>query len=160
MDDAYILLVEDNPDDVSLTLRALRKGNIQTKVFIARDGVEALEYFFGNGNGNGHSNGNGNGHVNFRRPMPQLVILDLKLPKIDGLEVLARLRADERTQLLPIIVLTTSNERSDVVNCYRHGANSFIRKPVDFSTFNEVMKQVGRYWLELNEAVPKGSFAF
>jgi two-component system response regulator len=144
-----ILLVEDSPDDIALTLRALRKGKIGEKVVVARDGVEALEYFFGSGpNRQQH-----------RNELPQLVILDLKLPKIDGLEVLQRLRADTRTRLIPVVILTTSNEEQDIVRCYRHGANSYIRKPVNYSRFNEVMRQVGSYWLTLNEALPNGRAA-
>lgn len=143
MEDALILLVEDNADDVALTMRALRKSSFNARVAVARDGVEALDFFFGNRNAS-----------NDRPELPELVILDLKLPKIDGLEVLRRLRSHHLTRCLPIVVLTTSNEKNDIVQCYDLGANSYIRKPVDFSRFNEVMRQIGQYWLWLNESFP------
>jgi two-component system, response regulator len=145
-DEQAILLVEDNPDDEVLTLRALMKNNILNKVIVARDGVEALDYLFGTGS-----------HA--RRDVslqPQLILLDLKLPKIDGLEVLRRLRADVRTRLVPVVVLTTSNEERDIISSYELGANSYIRKPVDFEQFMGAVKQLGLYWLVLN-TLPSGT---
>jgi two-component system, response regulator len=136
-----ILLVEDNPDDEALTLRAFKKNNISNEVLVAHDGVEALELLFGNGNRNGS------------RP-PALVLLDLKLPKVDGLEVLRRIRSEARTHLLPVVILTTSNEEQDLTNGYQFGANSYIRKPVDFAQFTEAVRQLGLYWLVLNESPP------
>lgn len=133
-----ILLVEDNADDEELTLRALKKNNIGNDVIVARDGAEALDYLQGP-----------------RALSPQLVLLDLKLPKIDGLEVLRRLRGDERTKLLPIVVLTSSKEERDVVESYSLGANSYVRKPVDFEQFVEAVKSLGLYWLVINEPVPR-----
>jgi len=137
-----ILLVEDNPDDVKLTLRALKKSNILNEVVVAHDGVEALDYLFGTGAYAGRDT----------RVVPQLVLLDLKMPKMDGLEVLHRLRADERTKLMPVVVLTTSSEDKDRVESYAQGANSYIRKPVDFEQFVRAVQQLGLYWLVLNEA--------
>jgi CheY-like chemotaxis protein len=139
-----ILLVEDNSDDEALTLRALRKNKITNPVVVARDGAEALDFFFGEGKDPG-----GDG-----RPLPQVVLLDLKLPKIDGLEVLRRLRADPRTRLLPIVILTSSGEERDIVEGYGLGANSYIRKPVDFARFVEAVRELGLYWLLLNEPPP------
>ena len=136
-----ILLVEDNPDDVKLTLRALNKGNILNEVIVAEDGVEALDYLFGTGKFAGRDTG----------VMPQVVLLDIKMPKMDGLEVLQRMRADERTKLLPVVVLTTSSEDKDRVESYKLGANSYVRKPVDFNQFADAVKQLGLYWLVLNE---------
>jgi CheY-like chemotaxis protein len=139
-----IMLVEDNPDDEALTLRALRKNNIQNDVIVARDGVEALDYLFGTGS-----------YVNRdTRVKPVVVLLDLKLPKIDGLEVLRRLREDTRTQLIPVVVLTSSKEEQDLISSYSFGCNSYIRKPVDFIQFVEAVRQLGLYWLVLNEAPP------
>ena len=140
MQNQLILLVEDNPDDEALTLRALEKSNVVNQVVVARDGVEALDYLFATGS-----------HAN-RDPgaTPQLVLLDLKLPRVDGLEVLRRMRADERTCLLPVVILTTSTEQRDIVESYRLGANSYIRKPVDFVQFTEAVRQLGLYWLLLN----------
>ena len=140
-----ILLVEDNPDDVELTLRAFKKNNIMNEVVVKRDGAEALDFFFGKDGVAGKGN---NG-------LPAVILLDLKLPKIDGLEVLKKLRADERTKLIPIVILTSSKEQLDVVNGYNLGCNSYIRKPVDFNQFADAVKQVGLYWLILNEAPPK-----
>jgi CheY-like chemotaxis protein len=139
-----ILLVEDNPDDEALTLRALKKNNIVNEVVVARDGVEALDYLFGAGPHAGRD----------PRLLPQVMLLDLKLPKVDGLEVLRRVRADERTRLLPIVVLTSSKEDQDLLNSYSLGANSYVRKPVDFNQFVEAVRQLGLYWLVLNEPLP------
>ena len=140
MNDKIILLVEDNPDDEALTLRALEKNDIHNQVVVARDGAEALDYLFAEG-----------GHAG-RDPedLPQLVLLDLKLPKVDGLEVLKRLRDDQRTRRLPVVILTSSNEQRDIVAGYDLGANSYIRKPVDFAHFTETVRQLGLYWLVLN----------
>lgn len=135
-----ILLVEDNPDDEMLTLRALKKNNIQNVVLIARDGPEALDYLFGGG---GHE-----------AVSPAMILLDLKLPKIDGIEVLRRLRADPRTRLTPVVILTSSREEQDLIAGYRLGANSYIRKPVDFQQFSEAVRCLGLYWLVLNEPPP------
>lgn len=134
-----ILLVEDNTDDVDLTIYALRKNQILNELVVARDGVEALEYLFGEGNGNSGNN-----------ELPQLILLDLKLPRVDGLEVLQKLRKNEQTRLLPVIVLTSSREERDVLNSYALGANSYIRKPVDFNKFFGVIKEILNYWLALN----------
>lgn len=139
-----ILLIEDNRDDEALTLRALKKNNIKNEVIVARDGVAALDYLFGTGPYTGRD----------MSVMPQVVLLDLKLPKIDGLEVLRRMRADERTQLLPVVILTSSNEEQDLITGYGLGANSYIRKPVDFTHFMEAVRQLGLYWLILNETPP------
>jgi two-component system, response regulator len=144
MKDKIILLVEDNPDDELLTMRALRKNNVLNKVVVARDGVEALDYLFGTG---GHSGRD-------TAIMPQLILLDLKLPKIDGLEVLKRLRADERTRLLPVVILTSSREEQDMLDGYGFGANSYVRKPVNFEQFVQAVEQLKLYWLILNEAPP------
>jgi CheY-like chemotaxis protein len=139
-----ILLVEDNPDDEALTLRALQKNNIKNNVVVAHDGVEALDYLFGSGTYAGRD----------AAQIPQVVLLDLKLPKIDGLEVLRRVRADDRTKLLPIVILTSSIEQQDRLRGYDLGANSYVRKPVDFSQFIEAVRQLGLYWLILNERPP------
>jgi two-component system response regulator len=144
MNDKVILLVEDNADDEVLTLRALKKNNIRNEVVIARDGSEALDYLFGTG-------------VHAQRDltvMPQIILLDLKLPKIDGFEVLHRVRSHEATKLLPVVILTTSNEDQDRIRGYGLGANSFVRKPVEFDKFIEAVRQLGLYWLILNEAPP------
>jgi CheY-like chemotaxis protein len=137
-----ILLVEDNPDDEALTLRAFSKNRISNEVVVARDGVEALDYLFGTG-----------GHAGPPATMPAVVLLDLKLPRIDGLEVLRRIRSDARTALLPVVILTTSKEQQDVSDGYSLGANSYIRKPVDFEKFIHAVGQLGLYWLVLNEPV-------
>ena len=136
-----ILLVEDSPDDRDLTLRALKRANVLNPVAIANDGAEALEYFFGSGAAD--------------RPRPALVLLDLKLPKVDGLEVLRRMRADERTRLIPVVILTGSREQEDVLAGYRAGANAYVRKPVKFSDFADVVRTLGMFWLLLNEATPE-----
>ena len=142
MNTKVILLVEDNPDDVALTLRAFKKSKIKNEVVVAQDGVEAVDYLFGTGKFAGRDT----------RALPQVVLLDLKMPRMDGLEVLQKVRADERTKLLPVVVLTTSNEDRDRVESYKLGANSYIRKPVDFTQFAEAVNQLGLYWLVLNEA--------
>jgi CheY-like chemotaxis protein len=144
MAEKVILLVEDNPDDEALTLRALTKSKIRNEVIVARDGVEALDYLFVTGTHVGRD----------ASVMPQIILLDLKLPKIDGLEVLKRLRADDRTSFLPVVILTSSKEEQDLLNGYRLRANSYIRKPVDFLQFSEAVRQLGLYWLLLNEAPP------
>ncbi len=145
MNNKIILLVEDNPDDEVLTLRALEKNNILNEVVVAHDGVEALDYLFGNGSYAGRDNS----------VMPELILLDLKLPKIDGLEVLRRIRADKRTKLLPVVILTSSKEERDLIEGYSLGVNSYIRKPVDFVQFGQAVQQLGLYWLVLNVAPPK-----
>ena len=144
MENSPILLVEDNSDDEELTLRALKKNRIRNEIVVARDGVEALDYLFGTG---GHSGRD-------LSVMPQVVLLDLKLPKIDGLEVLRQLRADSRTRLLPVVILTSSSEQRDKIAAYGTGANSYVRKPVDFPQFIDAVRQLGLYWLILNEAPP------
>ena len=146
MNKRIILLVEDNPDDELLAIRALKKNNIMNEVVIARDGSEALDYLFGTGAHEGRD----------MSEMPQVILLDLKLPRIDGIEVLRRLRKDDRTKLLPVVILTSSKEERDLSECYRLGANSYIRKPVDFAQFTEAIKQLGLYWLVLNESPPTG----
>lgn len=145
MGDKVILLVEDNPDDEVLTLRALKKNNIGNEVVVARDGAEALDYCFGTGVYAGRD----------MSVMPSMTLLDLKLPKIDGLEVLQRIRADDRTKLLPVVILTSSKEEQDLIDGYSLGANSYIRKPVDFGQFVEAVRQLGLYWLVLNETAPQ-----
>jgi two-component system, response regulator len=144
MKNKVILLVEDNPRDEALTLRALKKSNIVNEVTVARDGAEALDYFFGTGAHEGRDT----------TVMPQLVLLDLKLPKIDGLEVLRRLRADKRTRRLPVVIFTSSSEDEDMLMSYSLGANSYVRKPVEFEQFLEATRQLGLYWLVLNETPP------
>jgi two-component system, response regulator len=136
-----ILLVEDNLDDIELTLRAFRKNNIMNEVIVKCDGKEALDFFFGKDGIAEKKNGG----------FPVLILLDLKLPKIDGIEVLKKLRADERTRLIPIVILTSSKEPGDLLSCYRLGCNSYIRKPVDFTQFTDMVKQLGLYWLIMNE---------
>lgn len=144
MEEQVILLVEDNPDDEALALRALKKNHIMNQVVVARDGVEALDYLFGRGAYADRA----------KSRLPQVVLLDLKLPRIDGLEVLRQLRADEHTRFLPVVILTSSKEEQDLLNGYRLGANSYIRKPVDFVQFTEAVRQLGLYWLVLNEMPP------
>ena len=140
-----ILLVEDNPDDEALTLRALWKNNIGNRVVVVRDGAEALDFLFCTG---AYADRD-------LREMPHMILLDLKLPKVDGLEVLRRIRADERTHLLAVVILTSSNEEQDLIEGYKNGANSYVRKPVDFTQFVEAVRQLGLYWLVLNEAPPQ-----
>jgi two-component system, response regulator len=144
MENRSILLVEDNPDDEALTLRALKKNNIKNEVVVAHDGAEALDYLFGTGKYAGRNTD----------VLPQVVLLDLKLPKVEGLEVLRRVRADNRTRLLPVVILTSSNEEQDRIDGYGLGANSYVRKPVDFTQFMEAALHLGLYWLILNEAPP------
>jgi len=140
-----ILLVEDNPDDVELTLRALKQHNISNEIAVVRDGAEALDYLFATGPYAERDTS----------ATPAVVILDLKLPKVDGLEVLQRLRADERTALIPVVILTSSKEERDMVNGYKFGANSYVQKPVDFTQFIEAARQLGLYWLVINEPPPR-----
>jgi two-component system, response regulator len=144
MEEKVILLVEDNADDELLTLRALKKNNIRNEVVVARDGNEALDYLFGTGVHSGRD----------LSVMPQIILLDLKLPKVDGFEVLNRVRASEITKFLPVVILTTSNEDQDRIRGYDLGANSFVRKPVEFEKFIEAVRQLGLYWLILNEPAP------
>ncbi len=144
MGDKVILLVEDSPDDVELTLRSFRKHNITNKVVVARDGAEALDWLFGTGTHAGRDVGD----------MPTVILLDLKLPKVDGFEVLKRIRADRRTKLLPVVILTSSKEEEDRFNGYELGANSYVQKPVDFEQLSEAVRQLGLYWLLLNEPPP------
>jgi CheY-like chemotaxis protein len=145
MRDGAILLVEDNPDDEALTIRALHKNNIVNEVVVARDGVEALDFLFAP-----------RAEAEEKpRELPQLVLLDLKLPRVDGLEVLRRIRSDPRTRLLPVVVLTSSREERDLVESYSLGANSYVRKPVDFVEFTDAVRQLGLYWLLLNEPPPR-----
>lgn len=141
MSEKHILLVEDNPDDVELTLRAFKKNRIINCLHVVTDGAEALEYLFGTGKYAGRDTSH----------QPTVILLDLKLPKVDGLEVLKAIRADERTKLLPVVVLTSSKEEMDIMNVYQNGANSYIRKPVEFEKFIEAVGQLGLYWLLLNE---------
>ncbi len=146
MDKRNILLVEDNPGDVELTRRALQKSNISNGLIVVEDGVEALKYFFGENGKNGCP----------PDELPVVVLLDLKLPRVDGLEVLRRLRSSDKTRLIPVVVLTSSNEERDIVTSYDLGANSFVRKPVRFSEFAEAIRQLGLYWLILNQPAPHG----
>jgi CheY-like chemotaxis protein len=144
MEDKMILIVEDNPDDEALTIRALKKNNIGNRLVVVRDGVEALDFLFCTG---AYSDRNS-------LDLPQTILLDLKLPKVDGLEVLRRIRADRRTSLIPVVVLTSSKEEQDLLHSYRNGANSYVRKPGDFNEFLEATRQLGLYWLILNETPP------
>jgi CheY-like chemotaxis protein len=141
MNDKPILLVEDNPDDVELTMMALEKSRISNEVVVVGDGVEALDYLFARGDFAGRDTG----------VMPQVILLDLNMPRMDGLEFLRRIRADEKTRLLPVVVLTTSNEDKDKIESYKLGANSFVRKPVDFQQFVEAVQHLGLYWMVLNK---------
>jgi CheY-like chemotaxis protein len=145
MHDRVIILVEDNATDEELTIRAFRKSNILNRVVVLRDGVEALDYFFQRGAYAGRPT----------TEIVQVVLLDLKLPKVNGLDVLRALRADERTRLLPIVILTSSAEEQDLVRGYGLGANSYVRKPVDFSQFVEAVRQLGLYWLAINQSAPR-----
>ncbi len=144
MTQGIILLVEDNPDDEALTLRALEKNHIAKEVVVARDGVEALEWLFGEGAHTGRDT----------EIQPQVVLLDLNMPRLSGLEVIRRIRADARTTGVPIVILTSSKQDEDIVNSYALGANSYVRKPVDFGEFVEAVKKLGMYWLLLNEVAP------
>lgn len=146
MDRRVILLVEDNPDDEALTLRALAKNNIQNEVHVVRDGAEALDFLFARG-----------AHAARERTPPAVILLDLKLPKIDGLEVLRQVRANPVTRLYPVVVLTSSKEDQDLLKSYSNGANSYIRKPVDFTQFLDAVRQLGMYWLLLNEPPPEAA---
>ncbi|MCB1851892.1 MAG: response regulator [Gammaproteobacteria bacterium] len=145
MADKFLLLVEDNPDDEALTLRALQKHNLANRIIVAHDGQEALDFLFGNGEFSGRDTND----------LPQVVLLDLKLPKVDGLEVLEAIRSHHQTRNMPVVVLTSSNEEQDIIRSYALGANSYVRKPVDFEQFIEAARQLGLYWLVLNE-VPYG----
>jgi CheY-like chemotaxis protein len=145
MEHRYILLVEDNPDDELLTVRALKKSKILNRIEVVRDGAEALDFLFGEGK---YSQRNGS-------ELPQVILLDLKLPKLNGLEVLKRIRSSEKTALLPVVILTSSDEERDLINSYKLGANSYVKKPVDFSQFSEAVRQLGLYWLILNQIPPQ-----
>jgi two-component system response regulator len=144
MTERYILLVEDNPDDEELTLLSLRKNNLAHEIVVVRDGVEAIEFLFGNGQYAGRD----------LSRTPTVILLDLKLPKLDGLGVLKRLRADERTRMLPVVVLTSSSQDADVIASYNLGANSYVRKPVEFGAFVEAVSSLGLYWVLLNRPPP------
>lgn len=145
MNNRMILLVEDNPDDELLTLRALKKNNLSENITVVRDGVEALDYLFGTGAYADRDTAQ----------MPTVILLDLQLPKVNGLQVLQKMRENEQTRYLPVVILTTSKEEQDMVSSYSLGANSFIRKPVDFDKFINAIEQLGQYWLVLNEPPPK-----
>ncbi len=145
MSDGVILLVEDNPDDVELDLRALREHNITNEIVVVNDGAAALDYLFGTGKYEGRD----------PRETPAVILLDLELPKVRGLEVLTQLRADPRTKLIPVVILTSSKEEQDIISSYELGANSFVKKPVAFDGFAEAVRQLGLYWLLLNEPPPR-----
>lgn len=145
MTSKFILLIEDNDDDIKLTEMAFKENNIKNKLVILRDGAEALDYLFSKGN---YSNRDTN-------EIPALILLDLKLPKIDGIEVLKQLRADNRTKLIPVVILTSSKEEKDLLLGYTFGCNSYVRKPINFNEFTDVMRQLGLYWLIMNEEPPK-----
>jgi two-component system, response regulator len=147
MTENLILLVEDRPDDIELTLRALKKNRIANEIVVVTDGAEALDYLFGLGKYAGRDTSK----------VPAVVLLDLKLPKLNGLEVLRRAREDARTKIVPVVILTSSKEEQDLIQSYSLGANSYIRKPVDFSQFTEAIRQLGLYWLVLNEPPPRGA---
>ena len=144
MKDGPILIVEDNPDDEALTLRALKRNNLANNVVVVRDGAEALDYLFGTGAFEGRG-----------VAQPAVILLDIKLPKVDGLEVLERIRADDRTKRLPVVILTSSDEQKDLIRSYELGVNSYVRKPVEFGEFSEAVSQLGLYWLLLNEPPPE-----
>ena len=146
MNNKVILLAEDNPADQKMTVRALRQHNVVNEIIVVRNGVEALDYLFGTGDYAGRD----------VTQLPSLVLLDIKMPKMDGLEVLRRLRADERTKMLPVVILTSSKEEQDLIDGYRFGCNSYIRKPVDFDQFAHAVQQLKLYWLVLNEPPPGG----
>jgi CheY-like chemotaxis protein len=136
-----ILLAEDNPDDVELTKRALKKANVANEVIVAKDGVEALDYLFGTGIHEGRNT----------KELPQVVLLDIKMPRMDGMEVLKKIRENKLTEFLPVVILTSSDEEADMLNGYKLGANSYVRKPVEFSEFSEAVGRLGLYWLLLNQ---------
>lgn len=144
MNEKVILLVEDNPDDEFLTLRSLKQNNVQNEIVVVHDGAEALDYLFGTGSHVGRDTSK----------MPTVILLDLSLPKVNGFEVLERLRADDRTALVPVVILTSSKEEKDVLNGYKLRANSYVRKPVNFGEFTEAVRQLGLYWVLLNEPLP------
>jgi CheY-like chemotaxis protein len=146
MEEKIILLVEDNPDDVELTLRAFKKNNILNRMIVAKDGVEALDVLFGTGTYTGRE----------LKELPVVILLDLKLPKIDGMEVLKRICQNDRTKLIPVVILTSSAEQKDVIDGYSLGANSYVRKPVNFEQFVEAIRHLGLYWLLWNEPPPVG----
>ncbi|MBN1368036.1 MAG: response regulator [Dehalococcoidales bacterium] len=144
MERKVILLVEDNPDDVDLTLRSFKQHNISNEVVVAQDGIEALDYLFATGAYSGRD----------KNVLPAVVLLDLNMPKIDGLEILRRIRGNKLTELIPVVILTSSNEENDVITGYKLGANSYVRKPVDFDQFSEAIRLLGLYWLLTNEPPP------